>query len=85
MTDNLPSLPSLGPNETLAFFTLKSIRLPMEGVELFYGDHEGLADLGTDVFQLCVYEAFVRNHTSIDFSVHKMKVGTRCNNELHLT
>lgn len=74
MAYNLPALPSLGADETLAFFTHNSIHHPLRDSGLLYGDHDGLESLGRDMLRSCVYEVFFRDHPDFGFSVDTMKV-----------
>lgn len=74
MVDVFPTLPSLGADETLAFFTHKTLRRSVTGIEVFYGDHEGLEHIGSDMLRSSLYEAFVRDHEDLEFSVDAIKV-----------
>lgn len=74
MVDNFPTPPSLGAEETLAFFTHKSLRTSMKGVDLLYGDHEGLEAIGNDMLRSSLYEACIRNHEGMDLSVDALQV-----------
>lgn len=67
-------LPSLGAEETLSFFTHSSIRTASHRIDVFFGDHEALEELGREMLRPCVYEAFVRDNTGFEFSVETMKV-----------
>lgn len=75
MTGAFPTLPALGSEETLAFFTHKSLKDTMLDEEHFYGDLEGLALIGKDMLRSAVYEAYIRDHEGLEFSVGNMKVG----------